>query len=163
MIILFQTLKVDRKFQLKTKGEFIAFSLSGFMTLVIRSDIIIFFSGPGLVFVVYPEGIAQMPISPLWAFLFFFMILTIGLDTQFAMFEAVITGLTDEYPKYLRKYKPAFTGLLCFLCFLLGLPLVTQVRKFQCKAIELCVYGFLVHAEQLELVRSGFCVVMIKM
>ncbi|XP_065064928.1 sodium- and chloride-dependent GABA transporter 1-like isoform X2 [Rhopilema esculentum] len=87
-------------------------------------------SGPGLVFVVYPEGIAQMPISPLWAFLFFFMILTIGLDTQFAMFEAVITGLTDEYPKYLRKYKPAFTGLLCFLCFLLGLPLVTQGGMF---------------------------------
>lgn len=83
-------------------------------------------SGPGLVFVVYPEGIAQMPISPLWAVLFFFMILTIGLDTQFAMFEAVITGLTDEYPKNLRKYKSLFTGVVCFLCFVLGLPLVTQ-------------------------------------
>ena len=86
------------------------------------------FSGPGLVFVVYPEGVAQMPISPLWAFLFFFMILTIGLDTQFAMFEAVITGLTDEYPKVLRKYKALFSGVVCCLCFVLGLPLVTQVR-----------------------------------
>ena len=86
------------------------------------------FSGPGLVFVVYPEGIAQMPISPLWSFLFFFMVLTIGLDTQFAMFEAVITGLTDEYPKQLRKYKAVFTGFVCFLCFILGLPMVTQVR-----------------------------------
>ena len=85
-------------------------------------------SGPGLVFVVYPEGIAQMPISPLWSFLFFFMILTIGLDTQFAMFEAVITGLTDEYPKLLRRYKPHFTGVVCFVCFLLGLPMVTQVE-----------------------------------
>lgn len=95
-----------------------------------RSNIhqsIVLFIGPGLVFVVYPEGIAQMPISPLWAFLFFFMILTIGLDTQFAMFEAVITGLSDEYPKHLRKYKALFTGFACFICFLLGLPLVTQV------------------------------------
>jgi len=87
-------------------------------------------SGPGLVFVVYPEGIAQMPISPLWSFLFFFMVLTIGLDTQFAMFEAVITGLTDEYPKQLRKYKAVFTGFVCFLCFILGLPMVTQGGMF---------------------------------
>ena len=96
------------------------------LSIVIDQNIILFV-GPGLVFVVYPEGIAQMPISPLWAFLFFFMILTIGLDTQFAMFEAVITGLSDEYPKHLRRYKALFTGFACFICFLLGLPLVTQV------------------------------------
>ena len=78
-------------------------------------------------FVVYPEGLAQMPISPLWGILFFFMILTIGLDTQFAMLEAVIVGFMDEN-KYLRKKKIWFTLAVCIVACLFGMSMVTQVR-----------------------------------
>lgn len=106
---------------------FVIFSVLGFMAHVSGKEVKdVATSGPGLAFVVYPEGIAQMPISPFWAVMFFFMLLTLGLDTQFAMFEAVVTGLVDEYPRVLKKRKELFIAFLCFLCFLLGIPMVMQ-------------------------------------
>lgn len=38
--------------------------------------------GPGLVYVVYPQAFADMPVAQLWAVMFFFMLLCLGLDSQ---------------------------------------------------------------------------------
>lgn len=57
---------------------FIAFILNLKIKGVCFNQII----GPGLGFVAYPEGIAQMPAAPVWAVMFFFMLFTVGLGSQ---------------------------------------------------------------------------------
>ena len=41
--------------------------------------------GPGLVFVVYPQTFVTMPLAPLWAIVFFFMLLLLGLDSEVSL------------------------------------------------------------------------------
>ncbi|KAG9491232.1 hypothetical protein GDO78_006543 [Eleutherodactylus coqui] len=83
-------------------------------------------AGPGLAFVVYPQAMTMLPLSPFWSFLFFFMLLTLGLDSQFAFMETIVTAITDEFPYYLRPKKTFFSLIICIALFLLGLILTTD-------------------------------------
>jgi len=83
-------------------------------------------SGPGLAFLVYPEVVLTIAPSPLWAFLFFVMLLTLGIDSQFCGVESLMTGLVDNWPDLLRPHRKKFTlGMTVFMC-LLGLPMITR-------------------------------------
>jgi len=106
---------------------FVIFSVIGHMAfrLDLPVDKVID-SGPGLAFVAYPEAVALLPAPQLWSILFFFMLLTLGLDSQFAMLETVVTGLMDEFPVFFRGKKMYLTLGISILCFLLGLLLVTE-------------------------------------
>ena len=68
----------------------------------------------------------MMPGSAFWSVLFFFMLFTLGLDSQFAGMECIITAVMDEF-KPLRAYKKYFTMGLCMALYLLGLPCITEV------------------------------------
>jgi len=83
-------------------------------------------SGPALAFLVYPEVVLAITPSPFWAFLFFIMLLNLGLDTQFSSVESLMTGLVDNWPDMLRPHRKKFTlGMTVFMC-LLGLPMITR-------------------------------------
>ncbi|KAL9951157.1 hypothetical protein ACROYT_G043774 [Oculina patagonica] len=64
-------------------GGFVIFSVIGFMAHSLNKEVSeVVSSGPGLGFVAYPEGIAQMPAASVWAVVFFFMLFTIGMGSQ---------------------------------------------------------------------------------
>uniref|UniRef100_A0A3B5A055 Transporter n=1 Tax=Stegastes partitus TaxID=144197 RepID=A0A3B5A055_9TELE len=105
---------------------FVIFSAVGYMAHIHNLPVDnIATDGPGLVFVVYPEVLSTMPVFQLWAPLFFFMLLCLGLDSQFATVEVAVTFIKDEFgPKLLRflKREELLVLTVCFLCFVLGIP-----------------------------------------
>ncbi|XP_072171035.1 sodium- and chloride-dependent glycine transporter 1-like [Diadema setosum] len=107
---------------------FVIFSVLGFMAYDSGLEVEdVVDSGPGLAFKVYPEALSRLPLPQLWSFLFFFMLLTLGLDSQFAMSEAVITAISDELsPAMRKKWKWAVTLGVCAVLFITGLPLIMQ-------------------------------------
>ncbi|XP_022079557.1 sodium- and chloride-dependent glycine transporter 1-like [Acanthaster planci] len=109
---------------------FVIFSVIGFMAhdAGMAVDKVVE-SGPGLAFIAYPEAIARMPLSTLWALLFFLMVFMLGLGSEFCMFETVITGMVDELEKFnpvFRKRKWLVTLLMAVLMYILGLSMVTN-------------------------------------
>ncbi|XP_041052104.1 sodium- and chloride-dependent neutral and basic amino acid transporter B(0+)-like [Carcharodon carcharias] len=93
-------------------------------------------SGFGLAFIAYPEALAQLPVAPFWSILFFFMLVTLGLDSQFASVEIVITTLLDQFPNYLRAKRFCLTYGVCLILFLMGLICVTQAGIYWINLID---------------------------
>lgn len=152
---------------------FVIFSVLGFMAHkkgVSVGDVAA--NGPGLVFVVYPEGLTTMPLPPLWSVLFFLMMMTLGFSSEFSIIECFFSSFIDEFPviRNSRRNCIIFRAAGCALFYLIGLSMVTKsgfyvfnlfdsfiggfplliVGFFECVAI-LYVYGYSNYAEDIEL------------
>merc|ERR1712106_53561 len=85
--------------------------------------------GQGLAFIAYPTALSTLPLPQLWAVMFFFMLFLLGLDSEFALLETVLTALYDGFPA-LKRFKPIMTFLLCMSCFLISLPCMSYSGAF---------------------------------
>ena len=93
--------------------------------------------GPGLAFIAYPEGIAMMPLAPFWSVLFFVMLFTLGVDSQFGMLETGVTALVDEFRVLRRgRRKVVVVAVVCLVLFILGLPQCSPVSHTSNKAVD---------------------------
>ena len=85
--------------------------------------------GQGLAFVAYPEALSKFPAPQFWSIIFFAMLFLLGLDSQFALVETVTCSIFDSFPS-LRKHKTSVTSLLCGLCFILGIPCLSECGQY---------------------------------
>ncbi|XP_016844202.1 sodium-dependent neutral amino acid transporter B(0)AT3 isoform X1 [Nasonia vitripennis] len=77
-------------------------------------------SGTGLAFIIFTEAINQFPGAQFWSVLFFLMLFTLGIDSQFGTLEGVVTSIVDMklFPN-LRK--EILTGSICLLCCIISM------------------------------------------
>ncbi|MFB0552939.1 MAG: sodium-dependent transporter [Phycisphaerae bacterium] len=53
-------------------------------------------TGPSLAFVAFPYALAQLPYSAWFSFVFFFALVTLGLDSAFSMTESILASIVDK-------------------------------------------------------------------
>ncbi|KAI3387219.1 hypothetical protein SNEBB_003183 [Seison nebaliae] len=86
-------------------------------------------NGPGLCFIVYPEAISNLPLPQLWSILFFLMLISLSIGTQFGLFQTVSSCIFDLYPS-LNRMRGRVIGFLCFLFFGVGVLFTTNAGMY---------------------------------
>ncbi|XP_048460906.1 sodium- and chloride-dependent neutral and basic amino acid transporter B(0+)-like [Rhincodon typus] len=116
---------------------FAIFSILGHMAHQIQLSVAeISHSGIGLIFLAYPEALLHLPVAPLWSIVFFGMVVTTGLTSQFAIVETIITSLQDEFPSFLRNKRFYVTVAVCLISYLFGILLVTEAGIYWITLID---------------------------
>uniref|UniRef100_A0A4W5PPR5 Transporter n=1 Tax=Hucho hucho TaxID=62062 RepID=A0A4W5PPR5_9TELE len=132
---------------------FVIFSVIGFMAHELKVPIEkVADEGPGIAFVVYPEALTRLPLSPFWAIIFFLMLLTLGLDTMVTNPHCVnpppihwlcITGLRCNGMYMLQlvdTYAASYSLVIIAICELIGISYFYGLQRF-CEDIEMMI-GF---------------------
>jgi len=79
-------------------------------------------TGPSLAFVAFPYALAQLPYSAWFSFVFFFALVTLGVDSGFSLTEAILASIVDKTGWRRSIVLP----VMSVVGFLLGLIFVTK-------------------------------------
>ncbi|XP_014791269.1 uncharacterized protein LOC106884409 isoform X2 [Octopus bimaculoides] len=101
---------------------------------VVESDV-------GLAFTAYPAALTYLPAAPLWAILFFLMLVMMGLSTEITVVETVVTAIIDEKIEVLRKKRVTVLFIVCMLLYFMGLPMTTEGGLYILQLMDECT-GF---------------------
>ncbi|KAJ1349810.1 hypothetical protein KIN20_005463 [Parelaphostrongylus tenuis] len=82
-----------------------------------------------LIFIVYPQALATMEYSSVWSFIFFAMLISLGIDSTFAGIEALITGVCDEW-RFLQRKREWFVGVVCTLYYFGSIPAISYGGQY---------------------------------
>ncbi len=85
--------------------------------------------GTGLAFIVMADVFAKLPGAPLWSFLFFAMLLALGLGSQIGILEGVLGTLFDM-PQLKGVKRPLLSGAACLCCFSIGVLFTTGAGEY---------------------------------
>ena len=101
---------------------FAIFAILGFMAKQTGQNIEdVVKSGSALAFVAYPEACTYMPLPPIWSFLFFFMLLILGIGSMLAYCASLTTAIIDEFSLTNQKHYVAI--VICFIMFVGGITM----------------------------------------
>ncbi|KAG8037493.1 hypothetical protein G9C98_005703 [Cotesia typhae] len=85
--------------------------------------------GTGLAFIVFTQAIVELPSAPFWSCIFFLMLLTLGLGTQIGLLEGMLC-VVFEINFFKKIKKPYLTGVICTVCFFIGLIFCTGAGEY---------------------------------
>lgn len=101
-------------------ASIVVFSILGYQAQIYGTDVHNIVGGPGLIFIAFASALLEMPIGPLWSILFFIMMLSLGLDSQFAGVESVVQSVM-ELPYLKKLHRAIVTAIVCVLFLIASL------------------------------------------
>lgn len=115
-------------------------------------------SGIKTAFIIYPQAIVSLTNIPwlnaLFAYVFYFCLITLAVDSLFSIVEGVSTAVSDKF----KCDKQKTTLSLCIIGFVLGLIFVTGAGMAWLDVLDYFINGYtLIFTGVLEVLVIGWC------